>query len=204
MTTAANTPANNRRSLWLLIGLFFVPLLAAFVLYYGIDGWRPAGSTNHGDLVTPPRPLPELSLPLAGGGSSDAKLLHGKWTLIYVGDGQCDARCREALTLIRQTRLALGDDMSRVQRVFVATAQCCDQQYLDKEHEGLVTLLGDDAATKQFLDVFPAAAETPAQHSGRIYIADPLGNLMMSYPPTAAPRGLLDDLKKLLRLSHIG
>ena len=204
MTTAEIASTPNRRSLWLLIGLFFAPLLAAFILYYGIDGWRPSGSTNHGDLVTPARPLPEVAVPLAQGGTSDARLLHGKWTLVYIGDGQCDTRCREALTLIRQTRLALGDDMSRVQRVFLATAQCCDRPYLEKEHDGLVTLRGDDVAGKQLLEVFPVTGETPVQHSGRIYIVDPLGNLMMSYPPTAAPRGLLDDLKKLLRLSHIG
>src|SRR6185295_17310031 len=136
MTTAEIASTPNRRSLWLLIGLFFAPLLAAFILYYGIDGWRPSGSTNHGDLVTPPRPLPEVAVPLTQGGTSDAKLLHGKWTLVYIGDGQCDTRCREALTLIRQTRLALGDDMSRVQRLFLATAQCCDRPYLEKEHDG--------------------------------------------------------------------
>jgi hypothetical protein len=33
---------------------------------------------------------------------------------------------------------------------------------------------------------------------------DPLGNLMMSYSPQAPRKGLLEDLKKLLKLSHIG
>ncbi len=42
------------------------------------------------------------------------------------------------------------------------------------------------------------------QGAGRIYIIDPLGNLMMSYAPEAASRALLEDMKRLLRLSHIG
>ena len=204
MTTAGITQPPNRRPIWTLIVLFFAPLAAAFILYYGVDGWRPAGRTNNGDLVTPPRPLPELALPLAHGGTSDAKLLHGKWTLIYVGDGQCDARCREALTLMRQARLALGDDMSRVQRVFVTTGACCDQTYLEKEHAGLITLRANDASGVALLREFPADGDVPVQQGGRIYIADPLGNLMMSYAPAARPKGLLEDLKKLLRLSHIG
>ena len=33
---------------------------------------------------------------------------------------------------------------------------------------------------------------------------DPLGNLMMSYDSQAPQKGLLEDLKKLLKLSHIG
>ena len=39
---------------------------------------------------------------------------------------------------------------------------------------------------------------------GRLYLVDPLGNLMMSYERGAPVKGLLDDLKKLLNLSHIG
>jgi cytochrome oxidase Cu insertion factor (SCO1/SenC/PrrC family) len=204
MTQSELSTQPNRKPIWLLIAMFFVPLAAAFALYYGVDGWRPAGSTNHGDLVTPARPLPEIALPLAQGGASDPKLLHGKWTLVYIGGGQCDTRCRQALTLIRQSRLALSDEMSRVQRVFVATGECCDQPYLDQEHAGLITLKADSDSSAGLLREFSEAAGGPAPQAGRIYIVDPLGNLMMSYPPTAAPKGLLDDLKKLLRLSHIG
>jgi hypothetical protein len=33
---------------------------------------------------------------------------------------------------------------------------------------------------------------------------DPLGNLLMSYSAAAPDKALLQDVKKLLRLSHIG
>jgi cytochrome oxidase Cu insertion factor (SCO1/SenC/PrrC family) len=126
------------------------------------------------------------------------EFLRGKWSLVYVGAGPCDPHCREALTLMRQSRLALGDDMPRVQRVFLATDQCCDREYLNAEHEGLIVAAADTPAAATLLEQFPAA------HSGRIYIVDPLGNLMMSHAPGAPPKGLLEDLKKLLKLSHIG
>jgi cytochrome oxidase Cu insertion factor (SCO1/SenC/PrrC family) len=202
--TAPDKHATNRKPIWLLIGMFFVPLFAAFVLYYGVDGWRPAGSTNHGDLIVPARPLPELTLPLSQAGNSDLKLFHGKWTLVYIGGGQCDTRCREALYLIRQTRLALSDDMIRVQRVFLTTGQCCDQAYLDQEQAGLIVVRADSETAAPLLREFSDAAGMPAQQAGRIYIVDPLGNLMMGYGPAAQPKGMLEDLKKLLRLSHIG
>ena len=45
----------------------------------------------------------------------------------------------------------------------------------------------------------------PTRRSGSIYIVDPLGNLMMRHAPTAAPsKDLLEDLRRLLKLSHIG
>ena len=46
---------------------------------------------------------------------------------------------------------------------------------------------------------FPAPGRA---HS--LFVVDPLGNLVMSYDARTDPRGLLIDLQKLLRLSHIG
>ena len=190
----------SRGKLYLLIALFFAPLLLAFLLYYGADGWRPAGSTNNGDLITPARPLPEATLQTPEGADLKVSALHGKWTLVYIGPGECDARCREALTLMRQTRLALNDDMARVQRLFLATGECCDRTYLDAEHAGLMIASTSDS---NFMATFRRDAK-PVEQAGRIYIVDPLGNLMMSYDPGAKPKGLLEDLKKLHKLSHIG
>jgi hypothetical protein len=43
-----------------------------------------------------------------------------------------------------------------------------------------------------------------AINSHRIYVVDPLGNVMMFYAPDAKPKGMLEDMKRLLRLSSIG
>jgi glutathione peroxidase-family protein len=37
-----------------------------------------------------------------------------------------------------------------------------------------------------------------------VFIVDPKGNLMMRYDAHAVPKGLHEDLQKLLNLSHIG
>lgn len=197
---ASGSEPNSRGKVYMLVALFFAPLALAFLMYYGMDGWRPAGSTAKGDLVTPARPLPEVTLPTMDGAELKMSSLHGLWTLVYIGPGQCDARCREALTLMRQTRIALNDKMTRVQRLFLATDDCCDKTYLAAEHEGLLVAR---AADNNLLATF-ARDDKPVAQAGRIYIVDPLGNLMMSYDPGARPKGLLEDLKKLLRLSHIG
>jgi hypothetical protein len=49
------------------------------------------------------------------------------------------------------------------------------------------------------LNVFPVEARAQS-----LFIVDPLGNLMMRYDVRQDPKGLLQDLKKLLSLSHIG
>jgi cytochrome oxidase Cu insertion factor (SCO1/SenC/PrrC family) len=193
----------SRSQLWLLIVIFFVPLTVAFVIYYGFD-WRPAGTTNKGDLISPARPLHTGTLLDPQDQPIEEALFKDKWTLVYIGNGRCDERCREALTLMRQTRLALNDDMTRVRRVFLATADCCDVEYLEIQHPDLVTARADEQSDREFLATFPAYEDVPIETAGRIYIVDPLGNLMMSYSPDAPQKAMLEDLRKLLKLSHIG
>jgi cytochrome oxidase Cu insertion factor (SCO1/SenC/PrrC family) len=200
-----NVPADARRRSRLgLIGLaalFFLPLLLAFWLYYGTD-WRPVGGAEHGALVDPPRPLPDVSLVGVDGTPTGAGFLRGDWHLVYVGSGACDADCREALVKARQVRLALDKDVNRVTRVFLFAGSAPDPGYLAAEHPDLVAAGLDDTAGRSVLAAFPQ--DPPPMTAGHLYIVDPLGNLMMRYPADATPRAILSDLERLLRLSHIG
>lgn len=199
-----NAVRRGRRQLLLLAALFFVPLAIAFWMYYGPTGWRPSGDASKGDLIDPARPLAALALTTADGTPTQPDFLRGKWSMVYVGDGLCDDRCRKALYLTRQSRIALNKDMDRVQRVFLVTGRCCDRGFLAQEHPDLVVARVDDDASAALLEPFPTYGGIPLADGGRIFIVDPLGNLLMSYAPTAPDKALLTDMKKLLRLSHIG
>jgi cytochrome oxidase Cu insertion factor (SCO1/SenC/PrrC family) len=196
--------AHGRRQRRLLIGLallFFAPLGLSFYLYYGLGTWRPAGRVNAGALIEPARPLPALALPLELGGVTDPQFLKGKWTLLYVRQGSCDNDCRRHLYDTRQVRIALDRDRDRVQRVFIGDADCCDLQALHEAHPDLIAVRAspDD---EPLLALLPRGAD--ARTSERVYLIDPLGNLMMFYAAGANPKGMLEDMKRLLRLSHIG
>lgn len=193
--------------LLLLLLLFFAPLLLAFALYYGSD-WRPTGRTNHGVLIEPAHTLPLVALPqviatpgAAPGGDTlaAADVLTGKWSLVYAGSGDCNADCRSTLFFMRQTHLGLANLAPRVQRVFLVTAACCDRDYLAREQPGLITLDADGAAGATLLAQFPSG-----RRSSSIFVVDPRGNLILRYDAHDDPKGLRDDLKKLLTLSHIG
>ena len=199
-----NAVRRGRRQLLLLAALFFVPLAIAFWMYYGPTGWRPSGDASKGDLIDPARPLAALALTTADGTQTQPDFLRGKWSMVYVGDGLCDDRCRKALYLTRQSRIALNKDMDRVQRVFLVTGRCCDRGFLAEEHPDLVVARVDDDASAALLEPFPTYGGVPLADAGRIFIVDPLGNLLMSYAPTSPDKALLTDMKKLLRLSHIG
>jgi cytochrome oxidase Cu insertion factor (SCO1/SenC/PrrC family) len=201
---ASTTSVPRRRAIFLIVAaIFFLPLAVAVYLYYAPAAWRPAGAVNHGMLIEPVRPLPALALATLNGSPTATDFLRRHWTLIYIGAGSCDTRCHEALYQIRQVRLALNQDADRVQRLFIAMDPCCDRDFLEREHPGLVVALGSDASTLRLIENFPADGE-PLAGAGRIYVVDPLGNLMMAHPRDSDPKHLLEDLKRLLKLSQIG
>ena len=179
-----HTRPAQRRPLWWLLLLFAVPLAGAFWLYYG-SSWRPTLRTNHGELIAP---VVQIS----------GATFRGKWSLVVIAsaDAGCDSGCQERLIYARQTWLSLGKLVPRVQRVLVAGAGCCDATYLRREHQGLVQ------ANRSDLEATLKTLSEPVNHA--IFIVDPLGNLMMRYDVGRDPKGLRDDLKTLLELSHIG
>ena len=209
-STPEDIRSRNLRMLAALAALFLVPLLLAFYMYYGTD-WRPIKRINHGTLISPVRSLPVVNLkreslsdpdpnaPALGANAPEPKLFKDKWSLVYIGEGNCDERCRQALYVMRQTRESLNNNMTRVERIFLVTGNCCAREFLLHEHRGLIVADATSADGTRLLQEFPTDGRPYS-----VFIVDPLGNLMMSYDSRQNPKGLLEDLQKLLRLSHIG
>jgi hypothetical protein len=187
----------GRRVLLVLAAVFLLPVVVAFAMYYG-NLWRPSGLASKGELITPARPLNTAGLRLADGATPAADALKGKWSLVYAGDGACDADCRVALVFARQSRLALNNEMTRVQIVMLSTSNCCQSGYLEQVVPGIRVLDASSADAAGLLAQFPAA------RAQSLFIVDPLGNLMMRHDAAHTSKDLLTDLKKLLKLSHIG
>jgi hypothetical protein len=180
-----------------LAAIFLLPVAIAFAMYYG-NLWRPSGLASKGELITPARPLNATGLHRADGTAAGNDALQGKWSLVYVGDGACDTDCRVALVFARQTRLALNNEMTRVQIVMLGTSNCCQPGYLEQVVPGIKVL---DASST---DAAPLLSQFPAARAQSLFIVDPLGNLMMRHDASHTSKDLLTDLKKLLKLSHIG
>jgi hypothetical protein len=208
MTAPADSPTTaaaprSRRPFFAILGLFFLPLAVAFLMYYG-SSWRPSGTTNKGDLIAPAVPLPLVTLETATGQRTSDSFLREDWTLVFVGDGACADLCRAALIDLRLAHQMLGKDMGRIKRVFLYTGAPTEQAYLAKEHPDLTSASLDTTQGQSLLAKFPSVNGVPAAQAGRTYIVDPLGNLMMSYAPGTDARSIYQDMKKLLNLSHIG
>jgi len=197
---------SSRQAIVLLALIFVAPAFVAWVMHHsGTEGWRPGGTTNRGVLVHPARPL-ELPADMRVGDRPVMEYLQGMWTLVYIGDVDCDAVCNGNLYKMRQVRLAQNENMKRVQRLYLATGETLPEtltMLLEKDYPDMdvARVSGKQAAV---LAPFFRIDDVPMQGSERVYIIDPLGNLMMYYPPDADARGMLKDLERLLKYSRIG
>lgn len=194
---SSNSNQRGRLTLGLIALVFIAPLIAAAWMFYGNGSWQPVGRTNHGQLLEPIVNLNELpppsSLVALTAGASD-----GRWSLVYANPGECLARCRDALYRMRQSRLMLGNDMTRVARIFLHGDIGPDKVWLSEEHDGLITI--SNAGLSDVLNLKRPDGLEP----GGLFLVDPLGNLVMYFAADLAPNELVGDIEHLLELSHIG
>lgn len=184
--------SRGRLQFLLIAAVFFGPLIVATWLYYSGGALQPEGRVNHGALLEPivnvPEQLPESDVVGAG----------GSWLLIYQDLGPCADDCRNGLYTIRQSRLMLGREMDRVERIFLHGDEAPDTLFIDEEHQGLVALK-DGGLSALLSNKKPAGLA-----DGGYYLVDPHGNLVMYFPPDIVPGDMVDDIKRLLKLSRIG
>lgn len=195
----------GRFMLLLLASLFFGPLLLASVWYGHADRWPlPEQRANHGQLISPPQPLAGLQLQDLQGRPLAGDSFQGRWSLVYPGLPTCDAECENLIYQTRQVRTALGKDTERVQRVYLLAEVPRDPARLEALRGLHPDLLLAVLASPETVAQFPEADAEAPWSGQQLYVVDPLGNLMMRYDATQEPKDILADLKRLLRLSHIG
>jgi cytochrome oxidase Cu insertion factor (SCO1/SenC/PrrC family) len=203
MTRPDNRSAARRKML-LLAALFALPVVLAYALYYG--GWRPASFGNYGELVQPARPIADVTLTRLDGSGFRFSELRGKWTLIAFSAAECLSPCERNLVKMRQAIAAQGKEAGRVQSLLVVGGAGAREwlNYAVKDHPGLRAVIGPPAAVEALARQFALPAGNPLDGLNRIYLVDPLGNFMMSYPAEADGNGLRKDLARLLRVSRVG
>lgn len=189
---------SKRTALLALVAVFILPVVLAKLV---LDlNWYQGGITNRGKLLE--SPLTPSWLTAQG---DNQGLGEGKWQLVYLLPEHCDQACQGALFNLRQVPKAVGAQTSRLgSLVLVAeSAQASLSSEIQSHLEGL-SLLSIPPHVVMQINTFEYGAKA-------IYIADPLGNVLMAYPLAseknailAQGKDVLRDLKRLLKVSKIG
>ena len=162
-----------------------LPLAAALLSYFGGLA-LPQGKVNKGALVLQQPPLPQWNLTTVNGAAWQGQ---GRWQLLLVVS-QCQQPCQHWQHLLEQIKTSLGRDRHRVQPQLVLpnlAAITGTVEILDKRQDRAVL-------------ISPQATIVPPG----IWLADPLGNLVLHYRLDQPPQDLVKDLKRLLKVSKVG
>jgi hypothetical protein len=183
----------SRASLWLIIALCAAPVVASYLTFYF---FAPKSQVNYGELVGT-RPLPVTAMQLTDGSPFGIERVRGKWVLLMADSGACGTDCAKKLFMLRQLRLAQGREMARIERVWLITDGAAPAAETVEAFSGtwLVRAAGSD-----LLKALPPEKGV----EGFIYLADPLGNLVLRYPLDADPTLVIKDMTRLLKTSGIG
>ncbi|ARP88993.1 hypothetical protein CAL14_00680 [Bordetella genomosp. 9] len=208
---AAAPPGRRPRSAAILIAIFAItlaPILAAVVLYLNPQWW-PDDSSNYGKLIEPQRDLPSAAaLPLAtlDGQPFDLTTLRGKWLLMTADGGACPESCARKLFIIRNTHASQGKNVDRLVRVWFITDDAPVPQKVLEAYRGTIMVRARPEQLAPFLlgDAAGAPGEPSAALAGPMWMADPLGHLMLQFPVDADPLKVRKDVSKLIYNSRIG
>ena len=180
-----------RAKLALLALLFLSPIVASGIAYVTLN---PEPTANYGELILPPAVPPAQPMLRSDAQPFAWSQLSGKWVIVANDSGTCPASCEAKLVAMRQVRVALGRNASRIERLFIV-----DDGRLAPEMAKLFP--GMVVAT------MPAGARVAAGVAGdreHLYLIDPHGNVMMRWPAIPDGKRMIRDLDRLLRASQIG
>ena len=194
---------SNKITIIMLVVMFVSPLLLSWFVFNHTDYLAMRGTSNKGDLIEPTKPLGDLAL-IDPFNDERQDSLYEKWSLVYVSR-VCEEQCMKNVYTIRQIHTMMDKHSLRVQKVLLLK----DQIPAELKEE-LTDYVGQQFINNELIDVdnlinnFKLSESDDPLEANRIYIVDPLGNLMMKFEPDSNPKDIYKDLKKLLRGSRIG
>jgi hypothetical protein len=190
----------HRAKLLAFIGVFLAPFIGGWMALYVFDV-RPANG-NYGTLV---QPVKRLNWPVLESTKGDRyeNGLGRKWSFVMFSDGVCAELCQSNLYSIRQIRTLLGRDTPRMSNIFISTQPLDDGlKTFFAEYPNFIVI--DEVVEKGLFEQFQIEGEDAVGASPKLYLVDPDQNYMMHYPAENDQHKILEDIRKLIKLSQIG
>jgi hypothetical protein len=194
----ASDLARSRVKLLSILLLCSLPVVLSYLAFYV---FKPHGQAAAGELISPVRPVPSVTAKQLEGAPFALTSLRSQWLLVRADGGACVQDCQKRLLMLRQLRLMLGQNMDRVDWVWLISDQApvdaTLRAGLEKDHATVLRL------DPQVLQAWLPVDEGKAMRD-YIFVVDPMGNTMMRLPAVLDSAGASrakSDLERLLRAS---
>lgn len=192
----------QKLSLIFILVLFISPFIVSYIML-DLGSGKTMDTTNYGKFIKPKISTYDYQISIINVRKQSHQFLE-KWTLIYLSENNCDRVCKNDMYLLKQIHIALGKDMNRVQRMWMfngnqnqEVSKTLDQSltHLNEKYPNLHLVSGMNLYKKLNENILGNA---------KIFLVDPLGNIILMYQSNFDGKKLFKDLKKLLKFSKIG
>ena len=174
------TRLNPRLVLVILFAVFLAPVIVAVILNSRWVDWQPEPTRNHGQLIAP-----VVAAPAA---LREALPAGDRWILLTTLT-ECTAECTRMIDEFDRIDRALGHRGEELVPVIALDAGS------PANVPNRVAVIADEGRWRRFLEGLDRSP-------GTIFVMDPLGNLMLSFPPDHDPSEIKDDLERLIKYSR--
>lgn len=214
MTSSNSTPPRSGR---LPLTLVLIAALAAGLgLWAGQKAFFGNASlpeTQTMRLLSPARVLPDFSLQSVGGSRIDASMLHGRWTMVFLGFTHCPDVCPMTLAELAKAEKLLADvpDAQRPRILFVSVDPERDTPDIIAKYAAyfsptVLTGTSDvDALTRFASSLSMVFAKSPLadgdytiDHTSWVAVLNPQAQLAGFIRPPLEPEKIAADLRLLL------
>ena len=209
----------NQVKLTFLLLISLVPIVAA-TLYFRASLESGMATSSQGTLIQPVLNLPQRALHREDGepaylsfeemtaGVSPADYTPRPWQLLFLTPAECGQVCLDRVYLLRQIHLRLARTADRVQRAVVvvdAAGTSLPQSTLAtlREQQPDLQILQADPVTV-LPHLRPSANGRDPVGENFIYVADPVGNIMLYFTPENSAEDIYKDVGKLLDQTSLG
>ena len=184
--------------------IFLTPILVILssTIWYYSGASLPEGRVNNGQLLSPPIDVGKLGVTYDYQ-PFNIETIERDWMIFQFIKGDCSLVCDDAAYVARQANIALNRESIRVSRFLLSDS---DKNFdiLEKYKPLNHATYGESSLiTKEF-----ESQNINPFEEGSLFVVDPLGNIIMFYGPKEDKnenfKQILEDLKKLLRVSKIG
>ena len=190
----------NKKFLYIAMGLLVVIVIAAIV-YATLDSRNPS---FHGSLISPPKPAANFTLTNQNQETTRLSDFLGKYILLFFGFTNCPDECPLTMGYLKQMYDKLGNQAEDVQVILITTDPDMDTpqvvgdflNHFDPSFIGLTGKIDDLQSVWKNYGV--SVMDNGETHSSFLYLIDPQGNLIATYPLLDTAEGITSDLQNLL------
>ncbi len=183
-------------------------MLAAVVVVAGGVGYsvyKIAHPTFHGSLISPTESAYDFALTSQAGNLVHLSDFRGKYVLIYFGFTNCTSECPLTMGYLKQMHDKLGSNAAKAQVIMISTDPARDSPaamgtFLGNFDPSFIGLTGSKAELQPVWAAYGVTVlDNGETHSSYLYLVDPQGNLVATYPLLQNSTDITADIQTLLR-----